>query len=312
MENKKFFKYGFFATLFVGGALAIAVCGSRIQNHTFRASGTEHDASCQWNHYSAVQPTYTEHGSKEFWACCTHPGHFALEAPAQGEITDVGAFSGEYFENLSSEDARYVPVFDKLSIDFNDLENNSTFGGWTVVNDGVNGYIKATNSGWVNPVVTAKLFNNEMDLGNHWKYSGDIYLVGHYQGNICFVSDTFCETNEGTFTKCLYWHSDVNNGYMQIYKNSTVNVDGTQLADFGWFTQHGVGTDENIGSVVHDNWVHVEVENNNGVVSVYVNTHLMGTVNLSLTPLQDLSFSIAMGDGAAEVRFDNFEIERIR
>lgn len=63
-----------------------------------------------WFHYSQVTPTLTKHGSKEFWAnCSTH--NFVLEYPGSTEdIREGVAFdSTVYFDQLTSEDPRYLP-----------------------------------------------------------------------------------------------------------------------------------------------------------------------------------------------------------
>lgn len=107
MKNKKFLNFGIIGTIAIGVAAAMIFVASNSGNF-LRVRGTEHDANCEWNHYSEVEPTYVSHGSKEFWACCTHPGSFSLTQPEEGHITNVGAFTGEYFENLDDSDARYV------------------------------------------------------------------------------------------------------------------------------------------------------------------------------------------------------------
>lgn len=70
-------------------------------------SDASHDASCHFNHYERVDPTMDHYGSKEFWACCKH-GTFVLEQPSEGHITECGSFSGQYFDALTSGDARYL------------------------------------------------------------------------------------------------------------------------------------------------------------------------------------------------------------
>ena len=107
MKNKKVLKFGFIGATLTGVAVAFALV---LNNSTglLKVRGIDHDANCQWNHYDAVAATYAQHGSKEFWACCDHHS-FSLSAPGEGHITDMGAFVGDYFDNLSSEDARYVP-----------------------------------------------------------------------------------------------------------------------------------------------------------------------------------------------------------
>lgn len=111
MKNKKAFRIGLLSTVVVGMAIAITAVSI---NHEklFMGRGVLHDGSCEWNHYTEVEATYESHGSKEFWACCTHPGEMVLEAPAEGTITDKGPLSGEYFDSLPSEDPRFIPMLE--------------------------------------------------------------------------------------------------------------------------------------------------------------------------------------------------------
>lgn len=63
-----------------------------------------------WNHYAQVTPTWDKHGSKEFWAnCSTH--NFTLVNPGVDEdIREGVAFdTTTYFDELTSEDPRYLP-----------------------------------------------------------------------------------------------------------------------------------------------------------------------------------------------------------
>jgi hypothetical protein len=85
MKNKKL-GIGILATLSL--ATAAGLLFGLSGNAFSLAKGTVHDANCEWNHYEEVEPTYVKHGSKEFWACCTHPGEFELTEPASGNITD--------------------------------------------------------------------------------------------------------------------------------------------------------------------------------------------------------------------------------
>ena len=94
--------------------------------------GAQDTRTCQWNHYDAVLPTTTSHGSHEFWACCTHPGEHSLTKPTTGTIKHIGAFEGYDFAGLSSSDDRYLPVLEEVTnldavspITFSDLGNIS-------------------------------------------------------------------------------------------------------------------------------------------------------------------------------------------
>ncbi|MBR4377866.1 MAG: hypothetical protein IKP50_03160 [Bacilli bacterium] len=98
-----------------GASIAMAIAGATFasrKNVRMNVHGDLHDASCVWNHYDAVMPTTSEHGSQEFWACCTHAGNFVFEEPEvnnPSQITDCGQLSGAYFADLGNDDARYIP-----------------------------------------------------------------------------------------------------------------------------------------------------------------------------------------------------------
>ena len=85
------------------GLVFAAKNGFSINNFTVASSGN------YWNHYAAVAPTTTTHGSKEFWAnCSTH--NYSLTQPGPGEdIREGVAFNTTtYFNELDSSDPRYV------------------------------------------------------------------------------------------------------------------------------------------------------------------------------------------------------------
>ena len=86
------------------GVIALTRANFDINSVTVATDGS------YWYHYAQVTPTETKHGSKEFWAnCSTH--NFVLEDPGVGEDVREGvAFdTTKYFDELTSEDARYLP-----------------------------------------------------------------------------------------------------------------------------------------------------------------------------------------------------------
>ncbi len=105
MKNKKVLRL----SLIGAGAMGIAFAMTAVIGHNtglFVGKGFDgHTADCEWNHYSEYAPTYGHAGSKEFWACCTHPGNHVLEAPASSHITDMGPYTG----HLEIQDDRYIP-----------------------------------------------------------------------------------------------------------------------------------------------------------------------------------------------------------
>lgn len=72
-------------------------------------AGDVHTPSCIFNHYDKVDPTYNKHGSKEFWACCSHTGKHVFTAPEVGTVVDKGPLDGIYFDELVPGDDRYIP-----------------------------------------------------------------------------------------------------------------------------------------------------------------------------------------------------------
>ena len=106
--------YFTFCSLFSAAAIVVSVFASigAKRGNFLTARGTDHGPSCVWNHYDAVMPTTSGHGSQEFWACCTHGRSFVLEEPEvtnASQITDCGAFTGSDFNALASDDGRYIP-----------------------------------------------------------------------------------------------------------------------------------------------------------------------------------------------------------
>lgn len=104
--TKKYMAISALSLAAIGASIALA--GSKIPG--IAANGeNEHGADCLWRHYNAVSPTYEKHGSREFWACCSHPGNYSFVAPSEGTVTDEGAFAGAYFDSLEQSDQRYIP-----------------------------------------------------------------------------------------------------------------------------------------------------------------------------------------------------------
>ncbi len=102
----------------LGCGLAASVFGLSLTERRYQdVSATDvHGAGCHWNHYEAVAASKTSHGSKEFWACCSHPGSHVLESPAAGSVTEMGSFDAylDYFYPLDDGDDRYVaPLFEQ-------------------------------------------------------------------------------------------------------------------------------------------------------------------------------------------------------
>lgn len=126
MGKRKLLVMTFGLTSIMAVAAAVTLNSSNLDYIAF--ADESHTSSCVFNHYDAVMPTSTTHGSKEFWACCSAHHGFLLDEPDYGTIHDAGAFSGYYFDNLDPEDARYLaPISGGYSATVNDSDIHIPF-----------------------------------------------------------------------------------------------------------------------------------------------------------------------------------------
>ncbi len=104
------------------GFVFAAKNGLSIKNFSVASSGN------YWNHYAAVAPTTSMHGSKEFWAnCSTH--NYSLTQPGPGEdIREGVAFNTTaYFNELESTDPRYVAPLSNVYYTITFISNGGSF-----------------------------------------------------------------------------------------------------------------------------------------------------------------------------------------
>lgn len=105
-RNKKLIIAGLVSASLIAGTALLVNKGAAF--YTVEA-GDAHTPSCIFNHYDKVDATYNKHGSKEFWACCNHPGKHLFAAPEVGTVVDKGPLDGLYFDELVLGDDRYIP-----------------------------------------------------------------------------------------------------------------------------------------------------------------------------------------------------------
>lgn len=105
-RNKKLIICGLVSASLIAGTVLLVNKGAAF--YTVEA-GDVHTPSCIFNHYDKVDATYNKHGSKEFWACCNHPGKHLFAAPEVGTVVDKGPLDGIYFDELVLGDDRYIP-----------------------------------------------------------------------------------------------------------------------------------------------------------------------------------------------------------
>lgn len=105
------------AGLLAGGAFGGAMINS--QGGIANVFANDNAEAVVWKHYAAVAPTFTSHGSKEFWANCSSLGVHQFEAPTKGTIEEGGDFSATtYFKELTEDDDRYIAkLTPKVSFD---------------------------------------------------------------------------------------------------------------------------------------------------------------------------------------------------
>ena len=287
-----------------------------VQDTTFTAqfTSTTHEYVVRFmNGDEVLQTSNVKHGEN-----ATYTGTTPTKESTEQEYYKFVGWNLNPEETAITKNTDFQAQFKALSRfevvhNFEDMNAGDKFGDWTVVKEENNNYIEATGSTWTEGVLTDFLYNDELDtLSENFEMSARIFIEGNPEGNLTFVSNSFYEHSDETFNKMLFWHTTGGNGYVQSFKNSTNWVDGNCVMDCGWFTMHGVGTDDNIGSIVHNQWVTFKLVNLGGQVSIYVNEHLMGRQNLEVIELKDLKFGIFMGNPDAKVRFDDFIIKSVK
>ena len=213
MKRKSLLRLGAIASLVLTAGVAIGIATSVMgHNGGLRLRATDHDANCHWNHYEAVAATYESHGSKEFWACCTHAGMHSLDEPVEGHITDMGPFSGEFFDDLDPLDDRYVPML-----------------------TGGNKFARLDVIGWQDPAI---LYTSEqytavtgvsMKLrvqGEYAAYSGNWITVNVSSGHNNWTSGVNIATAGNTYFTDGEWHLvHVDIGPATGYVNFCYNLD---------------------------------------------------------------------------------------
>ena len=120
-RNKKLIIYGLVSASLIAGTALLVNKGAAF--YTVEA-GDAHTPSCIFNHYDKVDATYNKHGSKEFWACCNHPGKHLFAAPEVGTVVDKGPLDGLYFDELVLGDDRYIPsLYEDMDVLYDTKEN---------------------------------------------------------------------------------------------------------------------------------------------------------------------------------------------
>lgn len=209
-----------------------------------------------WYHYAQVTPTDDEHGSKEFWAnCSTH--NFSLENPGVGEDIREGVDfkTTTYFDELTSEDPRYLPPLSER-VDIKGYLNSLL----DAFNHDPYSYIpNSMRPEQVSKVTESEVtydftnFTNVSDIkyggfGEQWhmvieniKESERFYKITSYGSEVIsaanLVARTFLDSyydnvvtktfNESSFTAKIDFHSNVLTYNIQYISGVTVPLFGT-------------------------------------------------------------------------------------
>ncbi len=285
------------AVALVGGTFtAVALT----KENGFSVSAAE-DENTIWKHYAAVAPTFTSHGSKEFWANCSEIGTHVFEEPKVGKIQEGDDFSKTpYFNELTPTDDRYVAkltpkvTFDSRGgtvIESQDVEYNALAVEPTAPTREADAYYDSyTFDGWY---ANGKKFDftkpvtGNVDLSAKWKYGKTKTIA---------VSDKWTKDNftigEKAIIRSTIWESfnNANYGYFQG------NSEKLQAAcdEFGYKDSDGVcffPANDGAGSVTAPGIdfktllkqygkIYMSVGIFNGGSSVYFNN---GTVDTKIT-----------------------------
>ena len=285
------------AVALVGGTFtAVALT----KENGFSVSAAE-DENTIWKHYAAVAPTFTSHGSKEFWANCSEIGTHVFEEPKVGKIQEGDDFSKTpYFNELTPTDDRYVAkltpkvTFDSRGgtvIESQDVEYNALAVEPTAPTREADAYYDSyTFDGWY---ANGKKFDftkpvtENVDLSAKWKYGKTKTIA---------VSDKWTKDNftigEKAIIRSTIWESfnNANYGYFQG------NSEKLQAAcdEFGYKDSDGVcffPANDGAGSVTAPGIdfktllkqygkIYMSVGIFNGGSSVYFNN---GTVDTKIT-----------------------------
>ena len=182
------------AGLLAGGAFGGAMMNS--QGGIANVFANDNAEAVVWKHYAAVAPTFTSHGSKEFWANCSSLGVHQFEAPTKGTIEEGGDFSATtYFKELAADDDRYVAkltpkvTFDSrggTAIESQDVEYETLATEPTAPTREADDYYDSyTFDGWYTngeKFDFTKPVTGNVDLVAKWKYGNKktVYVVSNW------------------------------------------------------------------------------------------------------------------------------------
>ncbi|MBR4378149.1 MAG: hypothetical protein IKP50_04655 [Bacilli bacterium] len=118
-KNKIFALTAISMTTILLSTLAISKFSKNSSSRLFALGETE-----TWNHYSLVNPSLQNKGSKEYWvSCSSHLHQFSAPSGENIEIVDAGAPNSAFINGLQSDDDRLLQKLDSY-IDFERTDVN--------------------------------------------------------------------------------------------------------------------------------------------------------------------------------------------
>lgn len=110
-KKKKLLRLATTASLAMLSVLFLQTLGQGQTNWITPHAAPVHDENCIWNHYTETAPTVVNHGVREYWACCSHPGHrvFNVGEVTGVNVTHMGEVSAAVFAEINAADDRYLP-----------------------------------------------------------------------------------------------------------------------------------------------------------------------------------------------------------
>ncbi len=177
--------------------------------------GEVHTNSCEWNHYSRVEPTYEDDGCLEYYVCCTHH-ESVLDRPTSGTIRDLGGQSHEFIATLQDDDFRLLPSIKKQLKPLQDLI------------DGVDRYYDATDGSTID-----KAYRDYNALSDYLKpYVKDVDKLEAIHAEYHNYYDILIDATLNQYENQVYFADydfsydlDVNYGYFVDISNITCRGD---------------------------------------------------------------------------------------
>ena len=187
-------------------------------------------SDCKWNHYNAVDSSYFESGSKEYWVCCEHH-EVVFEEPANGVINEGGTPSAEFVNNLAANDARYQTRKEAdhvAAIKVNSIPTGTGSFAFASRNAYTNLTSVTFEAKWENATTTSWLsFGHSSNIANADNYTGMVNFSCENDGNwhSCTINYNNLTDPEYVFLQAAV--GEFNSEATLLLKNIVINYNET-------------------------------------------------------------------------------------